>query len=239
MSERSQKVLVWWTVIALVIYAAALGFLFRMLPPPSPTWSAERVAEFYSDHATGIKLGAVITGWTGAFLIPLSIVLGIQVSRLERGRPVWSAMTAVGGIMATVFLTLPPFFFGVAAYTPGRAPEITATMHELGVLSLITTDQYFVFMWVAIVVICLTPSSVPNSPFPRWFGYFSAWATLMFEAGAIAFMPRVGPFAWNGMMTFCLPFSIYGVWMIVMVVLVLKALTKQAEEKANQVLAPL
>jgi hypothetical protein len=90
--------------------------------------------------------------------------------------------------------------------TPTRNPEITATFHEFGVLSVITTDHYFVFLWVAIVVVCLTPTKVVASPFPRWFGYFSAWCALIFECGAVAFLPRSRPFAWNGLLAFWLPF---------------------------------
>jgi hypothetical protein len=234
MSERSQKVLIWWTLIGGTIYGLALGFLLHMIPPPSATWPADRIAEFYTRYNTEIKLGAVVASWTGGFLVPLAVVIAVQVSRLERGRPVWATMTAAGGVMTTIFLTLPPLFFGVAAFTPARAAEITATMHELGLLTLITTDQYYVFMWVAVVVICFTPTTARHSPFPRWFGFFSAWAALMFEAGAIAFLPRTGPFAWNGLLTFWTPFPLFGVWMLVMAYLLLQALTKQSLDRDDE-----
>jgi len=162
------------------------------------------------------------------------VVIAVQVSRLERSTPVWATMTAAGGVMSTVFLTLPPLFFGVAAFTPGRAAEITATMHELGLLSLITTDQYYIFMWVAVVVICFVPTTARHSPFPRWFGFFSAWATLMFEAGAIAFLTRTGPFAWNGLLSFWIPLPLFGVWMLVMAYLLLQALTKQSLDRDDE-----
>jgi hypothetical protein len=139
-------------------------------------------------------------------------------------------MALAAGALTTVYLTLPPLFWGVAAFTPTRNPEITATFHEFGVLSVITTDQYFVFLWVAIVVVCLTPTKVVASPFPRWFGYFSAWCALIFECGAVAFLPRSGPFAWNGLLAFWLPFSVFGVWMIVVSVLLLRALRQQSDE---------
>jgi hypothetical protein len=232
MSERSQKVLVWCTLIGATIYGLALGYLLHMLPPPSATWPAHRIAEFYTRYNTEIKLGAVVASWTGGFLVPLTVVIAVQVSRL--GRPVWATMTLIGGVMSTIFLVLPPLFFGVAAFTPGRAAEITATMHELGLLSLITTDQYYIFMWVAVVVICFVPTTARHSPFPRWFGFFSAWATLMFEAGAIAFLTRTGPFAWNGLLSFWIPLPLFGVWMLVMAYLLLQALTKQSLDRDDE-----
>jgi hypothetical protein len=53
----------------------------------------------------------------------------------------------------------------MAAFTPTR-PEITATVHELGVISLVTTDQYVMFLFVSVAVICLLPNDVVNSPVP-------------------------------------------------------------------------
>jgi hypothetical protein len=61
---------------------------------------------------------------------------------------------------------LPPLFWGVAAFTPNRPADVTAIMHELGTLTITTTDQYYIFMWVAVVVICLLPNRVVHSPFP-------------------------------------------------------------------------
>jgi hypothetical protein len=124
-------------------------------------------------------------------------------------------------------------FWGVAAFTPTRAPEITATVHELALLTLVTTDQYYIFLWVAITVVCLIPNNVVHTPFPRWFGYFTAWVAIMFEAGAIAFVTRTGPFAWDGLLVFWSPLSLFGLWIIVAAVLLFKALNGQASLDAS------
>lgn len=232
MSERSQRILVWWTIIATIIFGSCMLFLFRMFPPPSAQWPAERIAQFYQENSTQIRIGAMICGWASAFFVPFSIVLGVQMRRIETNGPVWSWMAMAGGVLTSVYLTLPPILWGVAAYTPTRAPEITATFHEFAVLTIITTDQYFVLLWAAIVFICLTPSSVVASPFPRWFGYYSAWCALVFEAGAVAFLPRTGPFAWNGLLAFWIPFCLFGSWMVVVCVLLLRALKEQSNERA-------
>jgi hypothetical protein len=43
-------------------------------------------------------------------------------------------------------------------------------------------------------------------------------------------LPRSGPFAWNGLLAFWLPFSVFGVWMIVVSVLLLRALRQQSDD---------
>jgi hypothetical protein len=233
MSERSQSILVWWALIFAAIYGIVLLLLLDMVPPPTPKLSAEQIAHWYAVRHTKIRIGAVIASWTSAFMVPLSVVVAAQMSRQETGRKVWSAMTICGGTLMSIFLVLPPLFWGVAAFTPSRSPQVTAIMHELGVLTLTTTDQYYVFMWVAIVVICLLPTSVTHSPFPRWFAYFTAWIAVMFEAGAFAFIPRTGPLAWNGLMVFWLPLILFGIWIAVMSYQLLHSLRLQREEAAH------
>ena len=102
---------------------------------------------------------------------------------------IWSALSLVSGAMMSLFLMLPPMFWGVAAYTaPRKDPEVTTLMHELASLTMTTTDQFYIFLWIGVTVIALRPATqlVKNNPFPRWWGYTSLWISIMFEAGAIA-----------------------------------------------------
>lgn len=218
-----------------VVYVIALRFLLQMFPPPTATWSSLQVAQFYAEHSTEIKLGATIGGWTGAFWLPFVIVITVQMYRHERGGlPVWSLLTCVSGSLMSIFLVLCPLFWGVAAFTPGRPPEVTTLMHELGVLSFVTTDQYVIFIWVGIAVTCLIPNTVVHTPFPRWFGYFTAWTAMMFEAGAVAFLVRTGPFAWNGLLAFWSPIILFSIWFAIAATLLLKALNKQVQDRPSE-----
>lgn len=230
MSERAQIAIVWWALALTAVYGLVLGFLLHMIPPPDATLPAAAVAHWYADRAFQIKIGATIASWTGAFMLPLWAVIGIQISRQEKSRPIWAVMAIAGGAMMSIFLVLPPLFWGVAAFTTGRSTDATSLMHELGVLTLTTTDQYYIFNWVAVIAICLRTQTAPHSPFPRWFGYFSAWVATMFEAGAIAFNFRTGPFSWNGLFVFWFPLTLFGLWIVVMSYLLLKALKLQRQD---------
>lgn len=95
--------------------------------------SSTQIAQFYADHSTEIKVGATIASWTSAFFVPLAVVVAIQMYRHEKGKaPVWSVLSVANGTLMSIFLVLPPLFFGVAAFTPDRPAEVTAIMHELG-----------------------------------------------------------------------------------------------------------
>src|SRR5262249_24970324 len=99
MSSRTQRILVWWSIAFMVIYGLCLWLLLHMVPPPSPMLSAAQVAEFYARHHTSIRVGAVITSYTSAFMVPISVVIAVQLSRIEKGQRVWSILSLSGGVL--------------------------------------------------------------------------------------------------------------------------------------------
>jgi hypothetical protein len=213
----------------MIIYGLSLWLLLHMVPPPSPMLTAEQVAQFYVRHHTSIRVGAVITTYTGAFLVPISVVFAVQIARIEKGRRAWAITALSGGLLMSIFLVLPPLFWGVAAFSTSLPAQVTLLMHQIAMLTLVTTDQYYIFLWIAVAVICFRPTSLPYSPFPRWFGYLTIWSALMFEAGAISFLAHSGPFAWNGILVFWFPLTIFGGWLAVACVLLLRAIRQQQD----------
>jgi hypothetical protein len=230
LSERAQVIMVWWSLAFMYIFGIALWTLLKMLPPPPASWTPLQVAAFYSENSQQIKLGAVICSWVSAFMLPLAIVISAQMERVELGtKPIWSRLQYAGGLMMTVFVVLPPIFFGVAAFTVTRSPEITAVMHELGVITLVTTDQFFIFQLIPIAYVSVFQRNVPHSAFPRWYGYFTFWSAILVEAGALPYLFKSGPFAWDGLFAFWLPFPIFGLWVNVTAYVLLRAISKQKQ----------
>ena len=229
MSASKQKILVWWTLVSTVIFGMAYTFLIRLVPLPPATLGASAVAQFYADHSLSIRLGATICSWTGAFLVPLSVVVAVQLSRLEKGLPVWSILYFAGGILTSIFLVIPPLLWGVAAFNPTRPAEITLVVHEMANLMWVTTTQFFIFYMVAMVVVTLSAEPDRTSPFPRWFGYLTIWVALITEVGAVGFLTKLGPFAWNGLFIFWLPFGVGFAWLFLLAIMVLRALNRQQD----------
>lgn len=226
-SLRSQKAFVWWSIAFAIIFGLAFGLLLHMVPPPDARMGGEELKAWYESRDTEIKIGATIASYTSAFLVSFFIVIGAQMRRLEQGFPIWTWATIIGGSLASIFLVLPPMLFGTAAFTPGRDADATAVIHEFALLMLVTTDQFFIFPWVALVVMSLRPTSVANSAFPRWYGYWCIWLIFMFELGALAFNWKSGPFSWRGLFVFYSPFTLFTVWIIVTATLLIKNINRQ------------
>lgn len=229
-SGDGQQVMIWWGLGFTAIYALALIFLLNMVPPPSATWEAEAVADFYRIHRSQILLGATICFWTGAFMVPLATVLAIQTARLQQGIRSWAILCFAGGIMMSIFLVLPPLFWGIAAFTAERPAELTLLMHELALLTLTTTDKYFIFQMIPVAYVSLTIRHHDRcSALPRWLGYSTLWIALAFEAGAWAFLTREGGFSWNGRYVFWVPLLAFGTWILMFSISCLRALRAQKE----------
>src|ERR1700747_948042 len=168
-SERSQRAILWWGIGLAIIYIIAFIFLLQQVPTKNPAWSAEQVADWYVHNQGKIKWGAVIGSWTGAFMMPILAVVAFQMARVEGGWKIWSVLSLLSGGVVALFLMLPPVFCGVAAYTaPRKDPEVTALMHELASLTMTTTDQFYIFLWIAVTVIALRPATqlVQHNPVP-------------------------------------------------------------------------
>ncbi|KPF81146.1 hypothetical protein IP78_05755 [Brevundimonas sp. AAP58] len=226
-SYSAQRALIWWALSLLLVFMVAFVFLIRLVPLPPATWTADQVAAFYQANGGSVRLGAVIASWVAGFMVPLALVISVQMRRLEQGWPLWATLQFAGGCLMSMFLVFPPLLWGVAAFTPDRPAEITLLIHELANLTLVTTDQYFIFQFVAIAVVSLTAKHDEMSPFPRWFGYYTIWTAFMFELGAFGFIPRTGPFAWNGLFVFWIPLSIFLLWILVTSFMLFRALKRQ------------
>lgn len=228
MSIQSQRIILWWGVAFMVIFALAWLFLLEMVPPPGPSLTSAEVAQYYVDHATKIKVGAVITSWGGgACMVPFSLVIFFQLARMEQGKPVWAVLSLCSGCLMSMFLVFPPIIWGVIAFEPTRPAEITMMLNQLANLTLASTDQYYIFQMVAIWWVSVKAKPGVVAGFPRWLGYLNLWIAIIFEVGAPTFMFKSGPWAWNGLIVFWLPFTFYFLWMVVMYTWMFRALRLQ------------
>ena len=238
MSERGQALIIWWALIFMAIFGLAWVFLLQMVPPPSPALPAADIAAFYAENSLKIRLGAMIASWVSAFMVPFSVVVAIQLARLETGLPVWSVLALAGGILMSMFLVFPPVIWGVAAFNPERAPEATVLLNELANLTLVTTDQFYIFQMIAITYVSLNYPADDTSPFPRWLGWFILWVAIAFEVGAFAFLTKTGPFAWDGWIVFWMPFTLFFAWVPLTSFMMLRALKRQRARSSTSTPIP-
>jgi hypothetical protein len=119
-----------------------------------------------------------------------------------------------------------------ATFRPERSPEIVQTLNDVA--------------WMLFVCIASTPilqalvmgaavlgDRRARPIFPRWAGYFDFWVALLFLPGSISVFFKDGPFAWNGLLTWYLPLTVFTAWIIVNTVLTLRAITRAEREETE------
>jgi hypothetical protein len=227
LSIQSQRVILWWGVAFMVIFGLSWYFLLGMVPPPAPTLPAAEVAAYYTAHASNILVGAVICSWVSACMVPFGLVIAFQLARIEQGKPVWAVLSLCSGCLMSMFLVFPPMIWGVIAFEPTRPAEITSALNQLANLTLVTTDQFYIFQMIAVWVVAMKAKADPLSAFPRWLGWMNLWIAIIFEVGAPSFLFKTGPWAWNGLIVFWMPFTFYFLWQIVMYISMFGALKRQ------------
>ncbi len=225
------------TQIACVVCGAAFVGLFTLgwiivaglVPAPSPTFDATTIAAFYGANTGAIRFGLLITMISASLTIPWVAVVGIQLRRTERAFPVLTATQLVAGAVTVVFLTVPVMIWTVAAFRPERAPELIQLMSDFGWIMLIMTFPPF-FVQLVAIGLAIVSDSHEQRVFDRWIGYFNIWVAILFLPGGLITFFKSGPFAWNGLLAFWLPLTVFFLWYIVMFFALIKAIRKPATD---------
>jgi hypothetical protein len=226
-NANTQRILIWLTLILIVIYG--VGYLMLgFFPPPEPSLDAGQVQHLYAAHNTRFRIGIVLCLFSGAFLLPWSVVVGFQMARLEKGFPAWAILQFGAAIIGTIFLWGPPLLWGAAAFSIERNPALTLILHEVGWLTFITPLCAFPMQLIAVGVVSLTcHDASPFPAFPRWVGYLTLWQAVQSLGGLAAMLFKQGVFAWNGLFPFYLPVTLYFVWTVAVAWTMLRAIRHQ------------
>jgi len=232
-SIPTQRFLIWLTVVLATIFGIAYVWLIQFFPPPPADLPAEQVQALYTAHNVRFRIGTILGLIAGGFMIPISIVISLQMARLEKGWPIWAILQGATGVLGSIFIWLPLLIWAAAAFSADRAPELTLLMHEFGWLAFITPLSLFPMQLLGIIVVAFTKDEDDGvSAFPRWMGYLTAWQLVQSFGGPIAILFKQGIFAWGGLLPFWAPFVLFAVWMTAICWTLLRAMRFQ--QRAGQ-----
>ena len=147
--------------------------------------------------------------------------------RIEGSRaPLTWAWVAAQACVVIEFI-YPCIYWLAAAFRPEDAPRVQA-FNDLGWLPFLGVVCTGMFQMVALAVLVLRdPRAQPL--YPRWFAFFQLWCAVGVTFTAGIFLFKTGPLAWDGILGFWLPVTLYFVWLIVTTVLTAKAVERDDE----------
>lgn len=231
MNARNERLCTWSGAVMIALMLTGL-LVAGFLPLPRPSMSAVEVAALISDHTVRIQLGLIIVAAGAVFLGPFITEITVQMRRIEGPQsPLAWLQLGLGTLFVFEFIL--PCFVGLAAtYRPQRSPEITQALFDLCWLMFVGVVSTAVLQCLAIAVVVLGDKR--RQPlFPRWVGWFNVWCGLTFGLGGVIVFFKSGPLAWNGVLAFWIPLSIFGVWFGVMIWALLRNVAMQQREYSD------
>lgn len=208
-----------------------------LIPPQSPTASAEQITEYLVDNKMRIRWGLALTMLSAAIAIPFVATICMRVRRAEGG---WRTLSATQIIAAAVFMpgfAFPLTILATAAFRPEqRDPQTTLAFSDFFWLCFIGVVGSLVVQCVVLAIASFIDSSTPRT-FPRWFGYFNAWYAVLATPGGAIYLFNDGPLAWNGVIAFWIPMFAFGIWMIGVSVVLLQSIQAESQQAIHAVAA--
>ncbi len=185
------------------------------LPPPGPSLEAAVVSELYATGTTSIRIGIALMALSVGPLVAFASLVSTEIQRIPGSSNTLAYAQLGCAAVVAVIVMICAVFWGLAAFRPERAPELTLLIHDLAWLSLLTTVSAPAVQ-PAVVGLAILGDSSAQPRYPRWSGFLNLWIAVLLVPGVMALFFKHGPFAWDGLFVFYIPFAVFGAWFLMM-----------------------
>jgi hypothetical protein len=227
---RAQYAVLWSApvvaLILLVLYVAFPGFF----PPLSPTMPVNEVADFYKTNRPMVLFSMQGFNLCGILIVPF---LSLIMAQLLRGSSqshifAFSYLTAV--VAGMTMLTLSSIFFSVAAFHPGRDPNLVQVLHDLAWITFVAPVGMTVGQLVMLALAIYFDRS-REPVFPKWVAHYALVTGIVMAPAALSAVFQSGPFAWDGFISFWVRNIAYATFLIVMFFVLRTTLARQVRNE--------
>lgn len=214
MKRRIWYACIWAWPVAIACFGIPFAFGARFIPPPQPSWSSERIAAFFADNSTGIRVGVLCAMFASALLLLFYAVVSAEIKKIE-GRPGLLATLQWGGAIMLVFVfQLICLVWITASYRQDVDPGITRTLNDFCWFVWSTFIPTYSIQYVCMAIAGFMDHR-ERPAWPRWSAYMNLWVAVTGAGGVLAVFFKSGPFAWNGVVGFWIPVIVFGAGMSV------------------------
>jgi hypothetical protein len=230
MKRTTELMCAWGGIAFSVLFFVGFVGIARFFPPLSPADTAEQTAAIYRDNNSAI-IGGLLMAYVGTmcFLAFGSGIVG-QTRRIRGVAPAVTYFQVSSYAAATSLLTIPIIAWFVAAFRPEtRSAESIQLINDFGWIAFVIGFPPFV-TWVFSTGLAILSDRSERPLYPRWSGYLSLCMALIQVMALMLVFFKVGPFAWNGLFSWYIPFTDFFAWFVVITVVTIKAINKPEYE---------
>ena len=208
----------------------------------SPSLSPGALAAHYSSHLTEVRVGVLVSLIIVVLYMPWTALVTAQMAEIEGDRPIMAYLQLIGGALTVIVVSLSDMFWAIAAYRPGRSPQLIQLLTDSGWLCIDLQYACTTLQMVALGLVVIGDKREVRL-MPKWAGYLTIACSMTFFPATLTGVVKSGPFAWNGVMSYYFPYFCWLLWWTVASVYVIKevrrrAAVKQAMRSATLVVSP-
>ena len=229
MNTRSQLVCAWCSIAFAVLFTIGIWPVAGFMPPLAPSLTALQVAEIYQQNTLAIRSGALLMMSCTGLMCAFVAVIAVQMRRIEGRHGVLTIAQISSGTVGVVVFLIATVCWTVAAFRPDRSPELIMLLNDFGWICFLMTFAVFVAQDFVIGFTILSDKN-EQPIFPRWLGYFNLWVGVTFIPGGLLTFFKTGPFAWNGLFVWWVPFVVFFTWYIVMFIMLRGAIIRESKQ---------
>jgi hypothetical protein len=219
---------VWSAAAFFLLWLVGFVFFAQWIPPIPPSAPASEIAAMFQARSVPIRVGMVLMSVGAVFYLPWSMVLSDLIKEIEGWSFFLAGTQLAAGVVSSITFFLPAFLWATAAFRPERNPEVTQALVDLGWLFFITPIAPFILQY-AILAAAIFGDKRTQPAYPRWAAYLQLWVILSFLPALAATFLKTGPFAWNGLLVWWIPFAMFTGWFVTMIVLTRRAVLRSGE----------
>lgn len=214
-SLRLELISAWCGPLFVFIFAICFGFYGHNLPaPPSPMLDTGQIASRYAQNLGDLRLGWVIALVFVSLYLPWTAQISTQMSQIERHSKLLTFLQLIGGALTVFVVSFGMLCWAVACFRPDRDPAIVQMLSDLGWESLELQWAITTVQMVAMALVGLADKrEVPL--FPRWVCFLTIWCGLSFAPASLTLYLKTGAFAWDGLLSYYVPYAAWLVWCVV------------------------
>ncbi|MET0385547.1 MAG: hypothetical protein ABW321_06295 [Polyangiales bacterium] len=200
----------WWgMVIFYIMFGVVFVLMTKVMPPPGPDWSTERVVQWFRDTHDGLLVGFGIIYLITGMAALCNALIGYSMWRMSVSKAFPIAYIVLYSLSAIPGMLFCAILLTVGALRPDRDPQLLVWLYEAAFLTFVGTMGIFLLGTLVWLIAVLNDK---HRVLPPWFGYLNICNLLTEVVVAPAWTARRGAFAWNGSISFWVDTIIFAVY---------------------------
>lgn len=226
---KFDRICAWCGPAFVILFVLLWGYVGQNLPNPSPALSPTELADRYLNNLSSIRIGFISSLIVIVLYMAWTSLLSSQMSRIEGTSRTLTYLQLIGGALTVMVVSFSAMYWCVAAFRPERTPELFTLLTDTGWLCI---DLQYpctqLQMWALAIVALHDRSKTPL--LPRWACWLTIWAAISFFPASLTGVMKIGPFAWNGVLSYYFPYFCWLCWFSVTSFYMIKEVNRRIRE---------